>query len=288
MLYEFFARYIGQAIIENRDGDISKAKALLRKHFNTGTDLYKELKLFEALYDTRVASTEAAASLINKVRAAVRYQSPQRLELEKSSLIHEVNTVLNDSEFFNRDMRDYKTRATIQILLNSWRSQDLQESSLGEIAELEDNLLQHLTHGASALDQKNSPRRDLENVTDMTTEDVDRLVVNLMTEKVNARFNTTLNEDQKSFVRLYVFSRDDRASRDNLLESLTNLRTRAIGLIERAQKDSPDTHTTAKLQNVKDILTASTPNSANLSDDMVTFYLGISKLEKELTGNETA
>ena len=138
LLYEFFTRYIGKAILDNRDSDIVKSKSLLKKHFNRGTDLYKELKLFKALTESKISSREQALHLINRVREAVKYQSQARLDLEKTSLIHEINSNLNADLFFEEAIQNYKQLGTIQVLLNTWRDETLKESAIGETVFLED------------------------------------------------------------------------------------------------------------------------------------------------------
>jgi hypothetical protein len=102
LVYEFLARYLAKAIIENRDADITKAKAVIKRNFNKQTDLYKELRLFKALYESTFTNREACLSLVNRVKEAVKEQSQQRIDLEKTSLIHEINSELNqDGKFFD-------------------------------------------------------------------------------------------------------------------------------------------------------------------------------------------
>jgi hypothetical protein len=278
LINEFFARYIAKAIIEQKDSDITKAKMLFRKHFHKGTDLYKELKLFNALYKTKVQNKEAAYSLINQVKEACKIQSQQRIDLEKTALLHEVNCTLNDVEFFNRGIPDYKICATIQVLLNSWRMGALQEN-IGETSQLEDKLLEHLVVGS----QPDHKPQTVDNVLGMTNKDVNQLVINIMLEKLHAKFGGLLNEEQKKIINMYVFANDNEEIRSKLSESLESIRVRTDKLLEEEIQSQKDEYTNKKLVKIKGMLQEDYRDTTSLQDDTITFYLSVIKLEKELT-----
>lgn len=274
LLYEFFTRYIGKAILENKDNDIGKAKTLLKKHFNKGTDTYKELKLFKALSENTVSSREQALHLINRVREAVKLQSQARLDLEKTSLIHEVNANLNADLFFEETIPDYKKLATIQVLLNTWRDETLKES-VSETIQLEERLVEFM------LEKRNTAEQATE-AASMTTEDVDRLVVNIMTEKVNNRYNS-LNTEQKDIIRLFVFSKDNETSKKQLSESLEKLKRRFLGTVAaHSHEFSTDTVLMNKLNEIRTTLQKDYDDTSVITEELVTFYLGLSKLEGEV------
>ena len=274
LLYEFFTRFIGKAILENRDNDIVKAKTLLKKHLNRGTDLYKELKLFKVLSEANVSNREQALHLINRVREAVKYQSQARLELEKTSLIHEVNSNLNADLFFEESITDYKKLGVIQVLLNTWRDETLKESVVGETVYLEEKLIEFMTN--------NKSKDDSQQALQMTTEDVDRLVVNLMTEKVNKKYSN-LNEEQKDVIRLYVFSKDDAQVKESLVEKLSGIKNKFLAVLPAHRHEfENDKVLIDKLSEVKNTLLKEYSDFSSVDDDMVGFYLGLSKLEHEV------
>ena len=274
LLYEFFTRYIGKAILENKDNDIGKAKTLLKKHFNKGTDTYKELKLFKALSESTVSSREQALHLISRVRETVKLQSQARLDLEKTSLIHEVNANLNADLFFEETIPDYKKLATIQVLLNTWRDETLKEA-VSETVQLEERLVEFMLEKRNTVDQATE-------AASMTTEDVDRLVVNIMTEKVNKRYNN-LNTEQKEIIRLFVFSKDNETSKKQLSESLEKLKRRFLGTVAaHSHEFSTDTVLMNKLNEIRTTLQKDYDDTSVITEELVTFYLGLSKLEGEV------
>ncbi|MEI6801370.1 MAG: hypothetical protein WCO04_19465 [Pseudomonadota bacterium] len=274
LLYEFFTRYIGKAILENRDSDILKSKTLLKKHFNKSTDIYKELKLVKALTESNVSSREQAIHIINRVREAVKYQSQARLDLEKTSLIHEINSNLNSEFFFEEVIPAYKQLATVQVLLNTWRDETLKEA-ITETVQLEERLIEFMMESKVALDKTKE-------TASMTTEDVDRLVVNIMTEKVNKKYSN-LEPEQKEIIQLYVFSKENLQMESKLVEKLEKIKGRFISTLSVHQHEfETDKVLSQKLQEIKITLQKEYNDPKIISEDLVSFYLGLSKLEGEV------
>lgn len=208
LINEFFARYMARAIIERRDTDLKKAKELFSKHFQKGTDLHRELRLFTSLFETRLQSREAASTMLDQAKQLCKLQSQARIDLEKTALLHEINQHLGGSAFFDQEVSGYRDYATIQVLLNHWRGSVLTEN-ISEAAQLEDKLIQHLTQTSSIQEKKDALK--------MSDEEVDGLVVNLMVEKLNRKFSSSLNAEQKKLLQLYVFSKDHPQSETALV-----------------------------------------------------------------------
>lgn len=275
LLNEFFARYMAKAIIEHRDADVAKAKELFTKHFRKGTDIHRELKVFYTLFETRLNSREAAVGLIEQAKKACKIQSQAKIDLEKSALLHEVNLEIRDPKFFNAEVAEYRDFATIQVLLNHWRGGLLTED-IGEVAQLEDKLISHLTRTGTVFEKKE--------VLKMTNNDVDNLVIRLMTEKMNKKFSSALSSDQKKLLKLYVFSKDNTEAKASLTSMLEGIRSRALVVLEGAIRTDVDAQKVGtKLEEVKVLLQEDFKDTSNPTDKMVTFYMTVSKLEEELS-----
>lgn len=280
LVYEFFSRRIGVAIIEGRDQDLQVAKDLIKKHFNKGTDISKELQLFKVLYESKVSSREMAIHVLNRVRESVGYQSQTRLDLEKTALIHDVNTKLGGDTFFNQNIPDYKTYATIQMVLNNWRAgKEVLQESLSEHMSLEEHVIERMV-------SPQEPAKPLD-AAKMTDQDVDRLVVDIMTEKVNKKFGDKLTAEQKKIIQLYVFEQGDPEKAEQLTHILENMKTRVLKTLrEGKQEFSKYKELSGKLSLVETALLVDYADVSKRNDDLVSFFLGLPTVEKELMSSD--
>lgn len=268
LLFEFFSKYIGNCILENKDSNIAKAKLILRKHFSPKTELYKELKLFKVLYEKKLNNETEVLQLFEKVKQAAKLQSESRLDLEKTSLLKDINMCFVNENFFDQEINDYKIFATIQLLLNSWRSVELFES-IEQTFELEQKLIRHM------IEEKQNEKLLSEKT---TTEDIDKLVVNLMTEKINNNFGSFLNEEQKLIINHFVFSESDK-----LKNALEKIKINSLKFIIEAKREfSNDNFLIEKLNSLNSLLTTDYSNLNSPNEDIVSFYLGLVNLKQEL------
>lgn len=286
LLSEFFAKYIANALVSQRHSDIDKAKLLYSKYFSGNSEISKELKFFNTLYNTRVTSREVASGLITKIKQLCEHETKniKKLEDEKTKLLHEISLVLSDKEFFNRPVPDYKIQGAIQVLLNSWKSKILVEN-LGEIASLEDLVIEHISSGKTSIEPVTAGT-----YLEMTNQEIDSLVVGIMTEKFNSRFSKDLTDEQRKIISTYAFceSPEQRAA---LSLTLGGLREKTLTLIENTLTNKkigteqlPD-FLGKKLTEVKSLLCGKYKDVSVVSDDSMAFYMTLVKLEQELGNN---
>ena len=107
------------------------------------------------------------------------------LRKEKSLLIKDVNHKISKSDFYNQIIPEYKIFATVQALLNEWRGAS--RLSPSEVVSYETFLENHLTREDSSETLKKS-------------ETANPLVLKLMTNKFNKKYNTYLTKEQKKLL----------------------------------------------------------------------------------------
>lgn len=271
LISEFFSRYIAEAFIDERHDDIVKARQLWEKHVHPKSATYTELQVFNALHESNLKSKEIAFSMLEKAKAVCKKQSQLKLDEEKASLINEVSSILGDKSFFDRSVPDYKTFASVQVLMNAWRGTGF-KGSISEMAQLEEMILEHI------LTIKNKPEID---ASDVTTSEVNSLVLKLMTEKFNAKYNGLLNEAQKEIVNLYMLSHSSKENKDHLVSLLENLKVRTLkSLKSPVMTEGLDRVLKLKLGEVISLLESS--DLSNITDETITFYMSVAKLKEEM------
>ena len=271
LIYEFLVRIISSSLIEDDKKKSSCALKILRKHFSPGTEIYKEFRLMNALTKTTVSSEHTAASILKEAKAASCAFDIKKLDREKSILIRNINHVINDDNFYDQHVNEYRIIATIQVLLNEWKSTD---KDLYSVAQYEDQLMKYL------VTEKVVP-------TDTTiTEDTTgtaRLLMKVMSKKLNEKYDGILNEQQKSLVKAYAYSSaaEDQTSIKMKLQEIKN---NLIDLIDGYTVSVQNDYLKNKLQETK--ISLAGENLEFVDDSMVTRFMLYSKLNDELASKE--
>jgi hypothetical protein len=271
LIYEFLVRTISRSIVEDDKKKSAAALKILKKHFKPGTELYKEFRLMNALVKTTVSSEHTAASILREAKTAVTKFDLDKLDREKSILIRNINHVLNDENFYDQQVNEYRTFATIQTLLNEWRSDN---KDLYRVAQYEDQLMKLLV----------TEKIQKEDAT--ITEDTSgtaRLLMKVMSKKLNEKYNGVLNEQQKSLIKAYAYS---TASEDqtSIKLKLQEIKSELVSLIDGYESEVQNDYLKNKLEETKSTLLG---ESLELVDDeTVTRFMLYSKLRDELETKE--
>lgn len=269
LLYEFLVRSISSALVEGDKKRSSAALKLLKKHFKPGTELYKEFRLINSLMKTTVSSEHVAASILTEAKTAARAYDAQALDREKSILIKQINHGLNDSDFYDQQVKEYTMYATIQTLLNSWRNSG---RDLSALAEYEDKLMQWLV---SEKQQQDSEHQLIDEQPGTA-----RLLMKVMTQRLNEKYSNSLSDAQKSLIKAYVFS-SANSNTEVITKKLTEIKGAALQAIdEYYDANKNNEYISKKLVSAKEKLLSE--DVENVDDDKIARFLLYTKLNTEI------
>lgn len=273
LLYEFLVSSISKSLVEDDKRKSAAALKILRRHFKKGTSLYKEFRLLNSLIKTSVSSPQVASRILKEAKDAAVKMDTAELDREKSLLIRNINhTINNDGSFYDQHVNEYRMCATIQQLINEWRSDD---ADICKIAEYEDQLVQWLL----------SPKNVVsEHTISEESPGTSRLLMTVMSKKLNEKYSDSLNEQQKNIVKAYALSsasNDTTQIVQRLQEVRSDLSSSIDSYIEQI-KDLP--HLKAKLVETKQELM--TENFEKIDDSLITKFMIYSKLKSELDSKE--
>lgn len=273
LLYEFLVSCISKSLVDDDKKKSSSALKILRRHFKKGTTLYKEFRLLNSLMKTTVSSPQVASRILKEAKDAAISIDLNSLDREKSLLIRNINhTINNDGSFYDQQINEYRMCATIQQLINEWRSDD---ADITKVAEYEDQLMQWLLSSKQDLSEHTLPEE---------TTGTSRLLMSVMTKKLNEKYAGSLNEQQKDIIKAYALS---SASNDysylkiKLEEVREDLSERINSYLEEI-KDLP--HLKTKLLETKQELM--NENFEVINDSLITKFMIYSKLRIELDSKE--
>ena len=121
IIYEQLLAVAAKGIVESKPALTQKAKKLIKRFFSEGTEIYREHRLFKALVEPHIEDGSLATKILGEAKKAAKAHNSARLEREKSRLIKEINYSFGKS-FYSQKIENYTTFATVQTLLNDWRT----------------------------------------------------------------------------------------------------------------------------------------------------------------------
>jgi hypothetical protein len=267
IIYELLLRNISSALVENDKKTAESALKIIENRFDKSKEIYKEFRLFNALAKTTVSDSAIAAAILTEAKQAARRCDSSQLEKEKSFLIKDINHNLKDKSFYHRRVPEYKIYATIHTLLNEWRKKD--KSDLSRMIQYESKVAEWL------LIEKNTSDLDSEDV----NPDVNNLVVNIMTEKINNKYRGRMNKGQRDLIKSYAFSVSSN-NNDTIRNSLESIKKETLdSLLEFKQS----TENTVLLEKI-DLVTGKIllENTEEISDEKISKFLVVMQLHEEV------
>ena len=272
LLYEFLVRTISRALVEGNKKKSAHALKIVKRHFKQGTELYKEYRLINSLVKTTVSSEAVAASIIQEAKVAARAYDVKELDREKSLLISVINRSINDDDFYDQQVNEYRIYATIQTLINDWRTPNC---DLERLARYEDQLLRWLVTEKTEAANMMLPDE---------SQGSSRLLMKVMMKKLNEKYAGVLTEEQRRLIRAYAFStaNDDKTS---IVKKLVEIKGRLIDEIKDfGQKNPDDEYVNKKLGEAREKIEGESLEV--IDDDTVTRFMLYTKLSSELTAEE--
>lgn len=272
LMYEFLVRTISQALIADNSAKSSQALKVLKRHFKQGTELHREFKLFNSLMNTTVTSEAVAAGIVAEARRAVRQYDMTKLEKEKSLLIKDVNQLFASDGFYDQPISEYKTYATIGTLISDWRQDSPPDFT--RLALYEDALVKWL------VSEKSTPAPVS---ADAGTPGFNRLVIQLMTKKLNDKYGSALNAEQKAIVKEYAIC-NTTGNSSSLKSVLEN--------VKKSLEDKLAQYASAELpQFMKEKVSAvqkelMVESLENVDESTVTRFMLYSKLGSEISSED--
>lgn len=269
IIYELMLRHISNCLIEGDMQGVRTATKILEKRLNKDTELFKEFRLFNAIAKSNVKNTEIAAAILTEAKAAARRTNPSKINSEKSDLIRDINYKIKDESFYYRNIPQYKEYAGIQNLINEWRKKD--RSNLKYLVELEKKAIDIL------MEEKIEKDVFVENK-NLQSSDSDKLVMKIMTEKINSRYDN-LTADQKEIIKNYaIYSNED--NQDKLVSFLREKKDTCLDHLSAFERNNNNDFVGKKVDAVREKLESLNEN--DISDQSIVKFLTVTKLIAEI------
>jgi hypothetical protein len=191
ILFELLTRQITSDTIS---GGSNKALSILKKYFNSKSELLKEYKIYNTLSTKSYQDENKATILVNTLVEAHTKLNRSQLRREKYNLIKELKSTYDLNDFFKAKITNYKTMASIYNLTENKDATPL------SIVDSKVQLIEHITKPSEKV--KKNVVMETYNHEDKNTR---LLTQKILLEKFNDKYKG-LGENQKILLQEYVNS----------------------------------------------------------------------------------
>ena len=197
ILFELLVKQIASDTLANKD---SLALEIIKKHFKKGTELNKELKLYQSLTKENFDNQYQAQEFIDIVLSERVKLNEGILRRQKYNLIKSVKEAFVMDDFFKYRVTNYREMASVYKLFENTSNQ-----SPKEYVTCKTTILETIT------------RNNVEIVTESTnkeyneqSKEVRLLAYKFLVDSFNSKY-TNLSESQKKVLRSYINNIDNSA-----------------------------------------------------------------------------
>jgi hypothetical protein len=197
VLFELLVR---QITLEVLNGDKTEnAKRIVKEFFSPGTELNKELRLYDLLLKEKYSSENRAEKFVDTVSGAHSKLNEMKLNKEKYGLIKEIRNSFDIEQFLSSPISNYKVLASIYKVFESKKSEnyDIKDVFNSKVTLIENIISKPVTNK-----QKENVDKIVETY-QKQDKDIRLLTYKILVETFNKKY-TNLNDEQKSLLREYI------------------------------------------------------------------------------------
>ena len=187
LIFELLVRQVASDTMNNND---SKALRVLKKHYNSKSELTKELKLYRTLAEEKFNSEGKAEKFVDAVLRARKNINESKLRRDKYNLIKDLKTNYLVEDFFKSRIKNYKLHASTYKLFEFAEADDPKEYVSCKFA-----LVEHV---------QTAPKK-VTSAPSLTSEhkDVRILASKLVVDKFNEKYSK-LSAPQRKMLKEYI------------------------------------------------------------------------------------
>jgi len=187
LVFELLVRQVASDTMNNRD---SKALRIIKKHYNSKSELSKELKLYRTVAEEKFVTESKAEKFVEAVLKARKDINESQLRRDKYNLIKDLKSNYIVEDFFKSRVKNYKLHASTYKLFEFAEADDPKEYVSSKFT-----LIEHV---------QNAPKKT-ESAPSLTSEhkDVRILASKMVVDKFNEKYSN-LGASQKKMLKEYI------------------------------------------------------------------------------------
>lgn len=230
-LFELLTR---QITLEILNGQEEKSKGIIREFYGKGTELSKELRLFNLLINEKYNSENKAEKFIEAILEAHTKLNQSKLSKEKYNLVKSIKENFNIDDFLASPVTNYKILASIHKLFEAKKMDVL------DVKDVFDSKLTLVEHISNSPISQTAKEDKLVEEYKKQEKDLRLLTYKILVENFNKKY-TTLNDDQKSLLREYINNVTNTSKfadyfENQLIKTITELHSLYKGMGDKITK----------------------------------------------------
>jgi len=187
LIFELLVRQVASDTMDNKD---SKALRVIKKHYNSKSELSKELKLYRTLSEEKFDSEGKAEKFVDAVLRARKEINESQLRRDKYNLIKDLKSNYNVEDFFKSRVKNYKLHASTYKMFEFAEADDPKEFVSSKFT-----LVEHVQ--CRPKKQNTAPSLSSEH------KDVRILASKMVVDKFNEKYSK-LSAPQKRMLKEYI------------------------------------------------------------------------------------
>ena len=194
ILFELLSRQITADLLSENSNPFSVK--LLKKYFNKGTQLGKELRLYNILMKESCGSEIKSNYLLDNVLKTRESLSNKSLRRQKYNLIKEIKDNYPLTDFFKSKIKNYKIYASIYQLFENANTDPK------DVMDIRYTIIKHLQSDGKKVNKKKIDSKLVEQYKKQN-EDVRLLSYKILVDNFNSKYKN-LNAPQKKLLREFI------------------------------------------------------------------------------------
>jgi len=214
LIFELLVRQVASDTMNNRN---STALNVIKKHFNSKSELSKELKLYQTISQEKFKTENKAEKFVDAVVKARKDINESQLRRDKYNLIKDLKSNFNVSEFFKSRVSNYKVQASTYKLFEYSSADDPKEYVDSKFTLIEYvQAQQGIKKSGTLIEEQNK--------------DVRILASKMVVDKFNEKYSK-LNAEQKRILKEYINNVTNSVKlKKYILTETSNLQNRITSL----------------------------------------------------------
>ena len=275
ILFELLTR---QITLEVLNGDKhQRAKKIVREFFKPGTELNKELRLYQLLQNEKYNNESRAEKFVDTINEAHRNLDTKKISKQKYELVKQIKENFDMDKFLSSPIKNYKVMASIYKVFESKFQRDY---DIKDVFDSKITLVENITSKKVNSNFRKDKLQKLVEEYQKQDKDVRLLTYKILIESFNKKYSV-LGDNQKNLLREYINNVNNTSK---FTEYYKQKSKETVSELSKLSNKIDDAVTKIKLKEVINVLKSQKINRT-VTDNQVSSLMNVYELIGEIKSN---